>query len=567
MKEVIIKPGGADATFEVITALKSCDGDAQIKFTAGVYHFFPDYAYEKYYYISNNRHGLKRVAFPIIGKKKITIDGGGSRFVFHGEILPFVVEQSDDITLKNFSVDWERPFYSQGTVVEADPSGVTLEIDREKYPYRLEGQTVIFEGEGWESPLTEGVFEVDPATCAPAYRSGDSLGLGFPERLAAEEAGDGRVRLTEQFPHIPKIGNDLILRHYNRHCPGIHLKQSRNVLIQGVTLFHAGGMGVIGQFCENVTLRDCIVAPAPGRCFSVTVDASHFVNCRGMIRLENCLFEGQLDDPGNVHGINTRIKKIIGRNTVITELVHHEQHGIEIGFPGDRVHLSDNETLLSLAENVIQSVEWINARYSCITFMQDLPEDLKPGHVIENMSWTPDLYISGCICRNNRARGWLVSTPGNVVIENNRIESSGAGLKISGDANYWFESGAVRDVLIRNNEFGDCCYGAPYWGRAVIDIDPEIAAPRENPDCFHRNIRIENNRFFTFDTGILFARSVDGLVFSGNTVRRTDSYPPTGRMNEPLTFEACRNVQVHDNHLDDSIPEKPILEPDGELLV
>jgi hypothetical protein len=199
--------------------------------------------------------------------------------------------------------------------------------------------------------------------------------------------------------------------------------------------------------------------------------------------------------------------------------------------------------------------------------MQDLPEDLKPGHVIENMSWTPDLYISGCVCRNNRARGWLVSTPGSVVIENNRIESSGAGLKISGDANYWFESGAVRDVLIRNNEFGDCCYGAPYWGRAVIDIDPEIADPQKNPDCFHRNIRIENNRFFTFDTGILFARSVDGLVFSGNTVRRTDSYPPTGRMNEPLTFEACRNVQVHDNNFDDSIPEKRMLEPDGELLV
>ena len=32
----------------------------------------------------------------------------------------------------------------------------------------------------------------------------------------------------------------------------------------------------------------------------------------------------------------------------------------------------------------------------------------------------------------------------------------------------------MRDVLIRNNEFGDCCYGSPVWGKSVIDIDPDL---------------------------------------------------------------------------------------------
>ena len=136
--------------------------------------------------------------------------------------------------------------------------------------------------------------------------------------------------------------------------------------------------------------------------------------------------------------------------------------------------------------------------------------------------------------------------PGRVVVENNRIASSGAGIKISGDANFWFESGAVRDVLIRNNEFGDCCYGSPVWGRAAIDIDPEIESPHGNAACFHSNIRIENNRFCTFDVGILFARSVNGLVFRGNTIRRTNSYPPTGRMKRPLVIEACENVEIEE---------------------
>jgi hypothetical protein len=268
-----------------------------------------------------------------------------------------------------------------------------------------------------------------------------------------------------------------------------------------------------------------------------------------------------------VHGINTRIKQSPDRRTIITELVHHEQHGVEIGFPGDRVHFSDNQTLLSYASNTIEKVSWINARFSRVTFEQDLPETLQPGHVMENMSWTPDFVMSGCTCRNNRARGCLISTPGKVAVENNRIASSGAAIKISGDANYWFESGAVRDVLICGNEFSDCCYGPPAWGRAVIEIDPEIEAPDGLAECFHRNIRILNNRFFTFDPGILFARSVDGITFSGNTVRRTQSYPMMNRMNELLTFEFCRNIRVEDNNIDRAILEPLMNEILGDRLV
>jgi hypothetical protein len=552
MESIISIRGKKDMTPVVRERLLNCRDGEVIRFEPGEYHFYSGFAFEKYYYISNNRHGLKHIAFPIIGKKNVTIDGTGANFIFHGEIIPFAVEDSEDVTLKNFSIDWVRPFYSQGEVAGVEPDGVTVQIDRNRYPYRVENDRIVFEGEGWESPLKEGVFEVDAETRAPAYLSGDSLRLGFPDSLAVREVGSNQILLTDAFPHVPKIGNSLIFRHYLRNCPGIFLKQSKYIQLEDVTLYHAGGMGVIGQFCENVTLSRCRVSPAAGRIFSVMVDATHFVNCRGDILLEDSLFEGQLDDPSNVHGINTRISEVLDERSLITELVHHEQHGVEVAFPGDRIRFSDNHTLLGYAEGEVDSIERINAQFCRVIFKEDLPERIVPGHVLENMSWTPNVHITGCTCRNNRARGWLVSTPGKVVIENNRIESSGAGIKISGDANYWFESGAVRDVLICNNEFGDCCFGSPEWGRAVIDIDPEISNPWKNQECFHRNIRIENNRFFTFDAGILFARAVDGITFKNNAIRRTDTYAPVGRTRAALTFEACRNIDVGGNNLDDS---------------
>ncbi|MCF7818545.1 MAG: right-handed parallel beta-helix repeat-containing protein [Kiritimatiellales bacterium] len=555
MSAVIEIKNSENATPEVCRVLAECPDGSVLMFPDGEYHFYPEGAFEKYYYVSNNRHGLKRVAFPIIGKKNITIDGNGARFIFHGEIIPVVVENSGNTVLRNFSVDWERPFYSQGTIIAADRSGVTVEIDHAAYPYHVEAGQIFFDGEGWSGSFCEGLFELDAATGMSAYLSGDAMGVGIRSDWTVEEIREGCLRIVERFPRLPTIGNVLILRHYPRLCPGIHLKQSNDTLIENVTLHHAGGMGIIGQFCENITVRACKVTPPAGRNFSVTVDATHFVNCRGLVALEDCLFEGQLDDASNVHGINTRVKKILGDTSLVTELVHHEQHGVEIGFPGDRMQFSGNETLLAYAENSIAAIDWIDERTSRITFKNKLPKEIRPGHVLENMSWVADLHITGCTCRSSRARGYLISTPGRVVIENNRIEAPGSGIKISGDANYWFESGAVQDVLIRNNDFGNCCYGPEEWGRSVIDIDPEMADPHGNPECFHRNIRIEGNRFSTFDSGILFARSVDGIRFVGNTVRRTDRYPKTRRAAELLVFEACAGVEVSGNMIDPLIKE------------
>ena len=546
MTEIILKHSD-DMTPEVFQTLESCPDGATLKFPKGEYHFYPDRAFEKYYYISNNRHSLKRVAFPIIEKKNITVDGNGSRFIFHGEIVPFVLEQSEHITLKNFSIDWHRPFYSQGVITAADDTGVEIEIDRETYPYHFTGNgELLFDGEGWSHGFNEGVFEMDPRTGGPAYLSGDNLGHFTRPEFNVTPSGKNRIRFNNHFPHTPTIGNVLLLRHYPRLCPGIHLKQSQNTVINQVELNHCGGMGLIAQFSENVTIENCAVRPTPGtnRLFSVTVDACHFVNCKGLIRIKDSFFSNQMDDPANVHGINTRIKEILDDFTVITERVHPEQYGVEIAFPGDTMEAAHNDDLLSYTRLTVKTIKEVDPQFCKIVFKEPLPETLRPNDILDNLSWSADVHISGCTSCNNRARGYLLTTPGKIILENNRIAAAGAGVKISGDANYWFESGPVQDVVIRNNRFGDCCYGPPTWGRAVIDIDPEIENPWKNRECYHRNIRIENNTFSTFDPGILYARSVDGLYFSGNTVTPTNTYPKIGRMDSNITLDACRNADI-----------------------
>ena len=80
---------------------------------------------------------------------------------------------------------------------------------------------------------------------------------------------------------------------------------------------------------------------------------------------------------------------------------------------------------------------------------------------------------------------------------------------IEADAEGWYESGPVKDVLIKGNTFIDCAYnGGP--GHAVIAIHPSNKIiDAERP--VHQNIRIEDNTFRTFDYPVLYAKSTAGL--------------------------------------------------------
>jgi uncharacterized protein (UPF0248 family) len=187
-----------------------------------------------------------------------------------------------------------------------------------------------------------------------------------------------------------------------------------------------------------------------------------------------------------------------------------------------------------------------------LVFTEPLPASLKEGDVLENMTWTPELEVRNCVIqRRHRARGMLITAPRRVVIENNEFRTAGAAILIEGDAQYWYESGAVTDVLIRNNVFKDCMSSGA-WGEAPITITPSFRPQDEKAEPYHRNIRIEDNTFEVFDYRVLYARSVRGLLFSGNKIIRSNTFEPL-KPCKSFIFDGCREVVLKDNHLEGDV--------------
>jgi len=558
-----VKPNSRiNAVRGVRAAIEACREKlpATLVFPEGRYDFWSQHS-EEIEYFESNTFDINPKICPIVLRnlKGLTIEGNGAEFIYHGRMQPLTFDRCEGITVRNLELDWDIPFLAQAQIVEVEQKYIDIKINKTESPFEIENGKIFFFGEGWKSGWW-GCMEFEAGTRIIPQQSGDSpLGGGWGN-YQAEELENGLVRLHYDFKRKPKEGNYLIMRHSSRDHAGIFIRRCKNMVFENVNLYTAAGLGYLGQFSENITLKGCNVVPneAKGRNQCGHADGFQVSNCKGHILVDGCKFEGLMDDPINVHGTSVKIVEIKDRKTIVCKFMHGMSTGMIWGDVGDKVAFIENRSMAILATGKVQTNTPIDRDHFELTLEESIPEGIEVGNALENLTWSPDFTVRDSIFGSCRARGLLVSTPGKVVIENNDFISSGAAILIAGDANGWYESGAVRDVLIRGNRFHPSCLTSWYqFGEGVISILPII--PEVDPERpFHRNIRIVENEFDMFDYSVLYALSVDGLVFEDNTIKHNTNYTPWQGRKAMLTFEACKNVEIKGNHIADDVLGKNI---------
>ncbi|WP_289303477.1 right-handed parallel beta-helix repeat-containing protein, partial [Alistipes finegoldii] len=399
-----------DMTPFVYTLLESLPADKPVKlvFPQGTYHFRPEFAAGKYHCITNHDNGYRHFAFPLTGRRNIEIDGGGAEFIFHGRIIPFLIEDSHGVTLRNFTVDWEVPFTLEAKVTAADAETQRIEIEiPDEFGHAVENGKLIMRAEGWEERIPGENIVFDPGTMATAYRSDDYY-IPKPDNfdIRVTPTAPGRYELHTRFVRaLPPVGTILTFKGVftqNRHSPAIHATASSGVLVEDVTIHHCSGMGLIAEKTDNVTVRRLQVVLRKGspRMITTTADATHFCNCRGTVLIEECVFENMLDDATNVHGSYVRVTGITAPDQVIARINHPQQAGYEFAGKGDEIDVVDAETLLTKHTLRVKKSERINAHYIRLTFTAPVEGRLTVGDGLENMSWYPELIFRNNVVRN-----------------------------------------------------------------------------------------------------------------------------------------------------------------------
>lgn len=529
-----------------------------LRFPEGRYEFHEKGAAVREYYISNHdQTNPKKVGIALEDMKNLTLDGQGSEFVFHGRMLPVSLLRSENCLLKNFSIDFENPHIAQVKIVENDPQDGIVFEPAPWVDYRI-AKDSIFEayGEGWTMRHSWGIA-FDGDTKHLVYNTSD---IGCPTKGASEVA-PRRIHAPGWKDARLVPGTVVAMRGWGRPTPGIFLSHDGNTTIENVKVHYAEGMGLLAQLCENITLEKfgvCLKGDADPRYFTTQADATHFSGCKGKIVSCNGLYEGMMDDAINVHGTYLKVVKRVDDRTLVGRYMHGQSWGFEWGCPGDEVQFIRSNTMeLVGKQNKIISIrpydkeQTEGAREFLITFQEPVDQVIneQSGFGIENLTWTPEVLFSGNVIRNNRARGSLFSTPRKTIVENNLFDhTSGAAILLCGDCNGWFETGACRHVIIRKNRFVNALTNLFQFTNAVISIYPEIPDLKGQQQYFHGGpeggIVIEDNEFETFDAPILYAKSVDGLVFRNNTIKLNTEYKPFHPNRNRFWLERVTNVTI-----------------------
>jgi hypothetical protein len=529
-----------------------------LRFPEGRYEFHEKGAAVREYYISNHdQTNPKKVGIALEDMKNLTLDGQGSEFVFHGRMLPVSLLRSENCLLKNFSIDFENPHIAQVKIVENDPQDGIVFEPAPWVDYRI-AKDSIFEayGEGWTMRHSWGIA-FDGDTKHLVYNTSD---IGCPTK-GASEVPPRRIHAPGWKDARLVPGTVVAMRGWGRPTPGIFLSHDVNTTIENVKVHYAEGMGLLAQLCENITLEKfgvCLKGDADPRYFTTQADATHFSGCKGKIVSCNGLYEGMMDDAINVHGTYLKVVKRVDDRTLVGRYMHGQSWGFEWGCPGDEVQFIRSNTMeLVGKQNKIISIrpydkeQTEGAREFLITFQEPVDQVIneQSGFGIENLTWTPEVLFSGNVIRNNRARGSLFSTPRKTIVENNLFDhTSGAAILLCGDCNGWFETGACRHVIIRKNRFVNALTNLFQFTNAVISIYPEIPDLKGQQQYFHGGpeggIVIEDNEFETFDAPILYAKSVDGLVFRNNTIKLNTEYKPFHPNRNRFWLERVTNVTI-----------------------
>lgn len=515
-KEVFVNAFGAiandskDDTAAVHKAMAFCKKNSIkiLKFTKGQYDFMQG---------KGSTYDKSRWAFPLSHYNDLTIDGQGSMLMFHGLQFPAYGKYNKNISIKNFVIDYARQPFSVGKVIAAATDGSSFDI-------KIEPQYKVHGGE------RVGAFlEIEPDTGLPVNR-----GLSVYHRVSSTKLiapQTLRVQLSAKIPRV-KPGMTFSLRHYLYKGALFRIAHSSNIVFENLTAYSGTGMGIVGQYINNITVKNVKIIKNAKRkaIMSNSSDALNFLTCSGKIIVEDCVFDGQCDDGMNVFVNYWTVKRIINPTTI--ELYNEKAHSHETPeeSAGDVFEFLRSDTLQKYDSRKIKTIKPNFKKYSAIVeFTSPLPKTLRIGDdILMKENELTQVLVRNCTFSPIRGRGLTIQVP-NVTVENCKfINSSSSGIHISTALSPWFEGGPAKNIMIRNNKFLNCSRIGGGKSSAVIQIgavlrNRDVAEDLSTTGKYalngvHRNISIINNQIIKSNNGGIVINAVDGILIKNNTL-------------------------------------------------
>ncbi len=415
------------------------------------------------------------------GLKNVTVKADGTTFLCTGWMEPVSINNSENLTIEGLTIDYKTIPHSEGKIVKVEKGYMDVELTDTQW---LCDKMLITRIMFWD-------LNKDRLLPQPVY---------FPRNT--KKINDKTIRIfLKTKPEM--LGTVALMNHTLHFRPAILILESKNIVLDRVTIHSQPGMGIVGHRSEDILMKGLRVVPAPGNYQSTNTDATHFTSCKGTIRFDGCMFEGQVDDATNVHGYYHRFTKDIGNNTYDIQLEKRWcTHAAVLDFPdaGDTVEIVKKRTLEVVEKMVVLKVDTFPKEWrSEVTFDHPLPGD-KDDYYFIDVTQLPALQFVNSYVGSHLARGVLVKTR-NVLIENCTFrDGTGTAIHIGAEGD-WREGAGSENVIIRNNRMLRTGKGAGGQDGAC-GIAINVKAKDATVPGIHKNIFIDGNIIISEDVPV-----------------------------------------------------------------
>ncbi|GAA0598384.1 right-handed parallel beta-helix repeat-containing protein [Kribbella sandramycini] len=561
MSVIDVTDFGSDRTAAVEAALahaRTLDGPKRLVLPPGTHDFYPDHATPHELYLSNTagadpavRH--KRFAFFVDGIDDLTIDGQGAHLQLHGQLGLFAVLRSSRVTLTNFAFDHTAPRVVDLAVVETGPGYRILQVPADT-PYDVDNGLTFRSDRSPYDGTPYWQFTADQLNYQQVFDPEAGLTTRrhpplFADAVSIDDLGNQRLRVNYPTDAVPSgLGLVYALRETTRDTAAGFIWESTDVTVAGLTARYLHGFGILGQFSTDIVVfgNEFAADRSTGRVTGAFADFVQMSGVKGKISIVGNTFDGAHDDAINIHGTYLPVTAVDGR-TLHLRYAHDETAGFPQFYVGDELEIINRASLQPVGAGIVTAVAGPTGRDSnslttmSIELATDVPAEVaeQPAdYAVENTTYTPEVRIAGNTFRNLATRAVLLTTRGVSVIEDNIFDGIDMeSIQVAVDASGWYESGPVRDLVIRRNTFR-----RPTPRAVVIRIHPENTVV-DPATPVHHNIRIEANTFeLAAEALVVDAKSTKSLAITNNLITRP------GVPEAPLyTYTATTDIAEHNN--------------------
>lgn len=499
-------------------ALAECERigtNVKLLFPKGTYHIK-----------ATNRKNALNHAFTLSDVSKFMIEGENAVILMEDPDLAFMaLNNCKEGIVKGFTIDYGTLPFTQGKIIEVD-------IDNHTFVYQSDGKGGVPTDTNFKQSKTKWGVLFDRKNDRILKDKAPNL---VPVKAVEKLENKDCFRIETSTQVIPQIEvNDpfaMIARYNGRSTYSVNQCYQITFLDNTHYAGPAGSFGLRESTCVNI-IR-CKIQQKPDRLISQNADCIHVTPAYGGPWIENCLFEGQMDDAINIKTELVYILKALSKNQFIVSAKLRKNDHLSLFNPREGQLIGTCQVTEAINEGGNTRIT-IDTEFDNLQIGKDKTKDM----FFNDSKSNNNFVIKNNTFRNSRRYGMLIQAKYGV-IEGNTFENLSTGAITLQNSASWPEGFVPQNIVIENNKIRNSGFDRSYWAedKEVAPILIRTTTVNKNKAVWKgiRNIWIRNNEIQSNSKRAVYLSGTQDIVIENNHCKTTDEEPYFQENSENVT--------------------------------